>query len=85
MRQPTHPFRTQRDKLLAALSLRAPEWVPLPQILELGIAQYNARILELRRQGFRIENRRDSEQKTFFRLLPAESLFDAAVRHRDLG
>lgn len=46
---------TQRDQLLA-LFLPDRE-VPLPEILALGIAQYNARIFELRRLGFRIKNR----------------------------
>jgi hypothetical protein len=46
---------TQRDQLLA-LFLHDRE-VPLPEILAFGIAQYNARIFELRRLGFRIKNR----------------------------
>jgi hypothetical protein len=35
-------------------------WVPLPEILALGIAQYNARLWELRRLGFVIENKSES-------------------------
>jgi len=31
-------------------------WIPLPEILKLGIAQFGARIFELRRLGFQIEN-----------------------------
>jgi hypothetical protein len=43
----------------------------LPEILALGIAQYSARIFELRGMGFRIENRRervDGVLHTYFRL-----------------
>lgn len=56
----------QRDKLLAALR-NAPQsaaqhpggasrWLSIPDILRLGIAQYGARIYELRRAGHVIEN-----------------------------
>jgi hypothetical protein len=52
---------TQRERLLHLLEENCGEWVPLPRILALGIAQYGARILELRRElrprGYRIENR----------------------------
>jgi hypothetical protein len=55
-------------------------WVPLPAILALGIAQYGARILELRRRGFVIENRTERitgarQRHSWFRLInsPAQS------------
>jgi hypothetical protein len=47
-------------------------WVPLPDILALGIALYNARIFELRRLGFFIENRTeeiDGVRHSWFRLV----------------
>jgi hypothetical protein len=50
------------------------QWVPLYEILDLGIAQYNARLFELRRAGFAVENRkerRDGKLLSFFRLSPA--------------
>jgi Helix-turn-helix domain len=50
---------TQRGKILALLIATSGGWVPLPQILSLSIAQYAARILELRRMGYTIENRTD--------------------------
>jgi len=50
---------TQRSRILQLLDNARGEWVPLPEILDLGIAQYNSRILELRRLGFRIENRKE--------------------------
>jgi Helix-turn-helix domain len=50
----------QTDAILALLEEANGQWVPLPAILQLGIAQYNSRILELRRTGHRIENRVES-------------------------
>jgi hypothetical protein len=44
----------QRDRLLGLLKSRMPNWVPLPDIIALGIANYTARIHELRCLGFRI-------------------------------
>lgn len=46
----------QADKLLKLLQDHDGQWVPLPSILALGIAQYGARIGELRKAGHRIEN-----------------------------
>ena len=45
-------------------------WVPLPEITNCA-AQYNARIFELRRLGFRIENRTrkvNGQRHSWFRL-----------------
>jgi hypothetical protein len=47
---------TQRNKILEVLSAAQGEWVPLPRISDCAV-QYNARIYELRRLGFRIVNR----------------------------
>lgn len=47
---------TQRDEILSLLVGARGGWVPLPKITECA-AQYNARIFELRRLGFRITNR----------------------------
>jgi alkylated DNA nucleotide flippase Atl1 len=47
-------------------------WVALPEVLELGIAQYNARVYELRRLGFAIENRTErvnGQRHSWFRLV----------------
>jgi hypothetical protein len=49
---------------------RLPVWkIIQPQPVGLGIAQYNARILELRREGYPIENKRDESGYTYFELL----------------
>jgi hypothetical protein len=67
---------SQRAAMLDVL--RSGDWVPLPRILELHISQYGARIHELRRLGYRIENKaeqRDGKRCTAFRLVsfPAEA------------
>lgn len=63
----------QRDRLLALLLAHEGCWVPLPFIMALNIAQYNARIWELRhRFKYRIENRIrqvGQERHTEFRLV----------------
>jgi hypothetical protein len=50
-------YGTQEMRILALLKGRQGQWVGLPEILALGIAQYNARLFSLRRKGFIIENR----------------------------
>jgi hypothetical protein len=62
---------TQRAKILALLFAACGAWVPLPKIMACA-AQYNARIFELRRMGFNIENRTervDGVRRSWFRLL----------------
>lgn len=61
---------TQRGQILSVLIAARGDWVPLPKITECA-AQYNARIFELRRSGFRIANQvRDvgGERHSWFRL-----------------
>lgn len=70
---------TQCSRLLALLEAHRGDWVGLPEILALSIAQYGTRILELRRAGYAIENRTqdiDGKRHSWFRLvskLPQES------------
>src|ERR1700691_2001185 len=62
----------QSEKILALLRFARGAWVPLPEILDLGVAQYNARIFELRRHGLTIENRTetvDGVRHSWFRLV----------------
>lgn len=47
---------TQRDRLLAFFEANLGKPIPLPEILSLGIAQYGARILELRRENYDIRS-----------------------------
>lgn len=66
--------QTQRSKLLCLLESfdRPGRWVSLPSILALGIAQYNARIFELRSQGYVIENKIEKHEgatHSWFRLV----------------
>lgn len=68
-------MKQQRQAILNLLQANLNEWVPLPEILRLGIAQYNARILELRREGHIIENKLKGENGTrhsWFRLRPQQ-------------
>lgn len=46
-----------REKLLALFREFEGQWIELPAILRLGVAQYNARIKQLRGEGYVIENR----------------------------
>lgn len=48
--------KTQSANILRLLTDAHGAWVSLPEIMALA-AQYNARIFELRKQGFSIENR----------------------------
>lgn len=66
--------KSQAAALLRLLIDARGAWVPLPEILALGIAQYGARILELRRLGFTIENRTERvagarQRHSWFRLI----------------
>lgn len=66
--------KTQQARVLRLLIEAHGEWVSLPEILALGIAQYNARIFELRRLGFLVENRTETDTRmgarhSWFRLL----------------
>ncbi len=65
---------TQRDRMLALLRGGAGSWVPLPDILRLGIAQYNARIYELRRLGHCIESKQEGDQSWFRLTKPSASI-----------
>jgi len=61
--------QTQHEKILSLL--KSKHEVGLPEILGLGIAQYNARIKELRVQGYEIINRTklvDGVKHSWFRL-----------------
>jgi hypothetical protein len=62
---------TQRARLLGELIQAKGAEVSLRQILGLGIAQYGARIYELRKLGFRIINRTErveGQTRSWFRL-----------------
>ncbi len=66
---------TQRSKILAELVSARGAWVPLPRVTR-HAAQYNARIFELRRMGFRIANRTEEvsgARHSWFRLEPGPS------------
>jgi hypothetical protein len=52
-------IETQRKSIKDLFESQPNEWIPLPEIMEYA-AQYNARILELRRAGMCIRNRRET-------------------------
>ena len=64
--------KTQRARILRLLIDARGAWVPLPEIMACA-AQYNARILELRRAGFNIPKPRvetiNGQKHTWYRLL----------------
>lgn len=65
----------QSEKIHALLLAAHGAWVALPEILALGIAQYNARIWQLRHEcGLTIENKTelgdDGIRRSWFRLVP---------------
>ena len=62
----------QRQKLLQLLRENCGEWVGLPKILDLRISQYSARVHELRKLGYRIENKtqhHNGQVWSWFRLI----------------
>jgi hypothetical protein len=69
---------TQRSQILNLLVAARGDWVPLPKV-QACAAQYNARVFELRRLGYRITNRTrevDGQRHSWFCLavgdLPAQ-------------
>jgi Helix-turn-helix domain len=72
--------KTQRARILRLLIDARGAWVSLPTILDLHISQFGARIFELRRMGFGIENKTERDDSgavhSWYRLnspAPAES------------
>lgn len=65
--------KTQRARILRLLIDARGGWVPLPELLACA-AQYSARVLELRRLGFVIENKTErvnGARHSWFRLAEA--------------
>jgi hypothetical protein len=74
---------TQRSQILNLLVAARGDWVPLPKV-QACAAQYNARVFELRRLGYRITNRTrevDGRRHSWFRL---ESLPVDAKSHQKI-
>lgn len=63
---------TQQAVIIDLLAENVGQWVSLPQLLKTGVAQYAARVWELRhRHGFEIENRTHivgRQRHSFYRL-----------------
>ena len=81
----------QRQKLLKLLRENVNEWVPLPRVLALNIAQYSARIFELRGAGYEIKNRTEHRNGVvcswFMLVVPKEQgkLFEAEPESKHTG
>ena len=59
-----------REKILRLMREFEGHWIELPAILKLGVAQYNARIKQLRDEGYVIENKVEWQgrvKKSWFR------------------
>lgn len=66
--------KTQRARILRLLIDARGAWVPTPEIAACAM-QYSARLFELRKLGFRIENRLEANEQSgarqsWFRLAP---------------
>jgi hypothetical protein len=75
----SHPSQTAR--IVALLRSRSPNWVSLPEILQLRISQYSARIHQARHKwGLPIENRTrivGGKKHSWFRLVENPRLLSA--------
>jgi hypothetical protein len=68
--------QTQRGKILEKLINARGHRVPLPELISVA-AQYNSRVLELRRLGFKIVNEREQvngQTHTWFRLISGPTI-----------
>jgi len=66
---------TQRQRLKTMFESCANQWIPLYRILDMHIAQYGARVKELRDSGMTIENRTEwvnGVQHSWFRYVKQE-------------
>ena len=66
---------TQQQRILTLLNSQPNQWVPLYDILDLHISQFGARILELRLQGYDIQNRKEWHGgicKSWYKYVPQE-------------
>ena len=82
----TRPNSTQRARILGLLIRARGSWVPLSEIITLAIVQYNARLYELRRLGFQIENcteRQGGQRHSWFRLALGESALPSCSTKSD--
>jgi hypothetical protein len=75
---------SQRARILRLLIEARGGWVPSPEIAACA-QQYNSRVFDLRRLGFRIENcteEIDGARHSWFRLVPTSSAAPAAAAER---
>ena len=73
---------TQKERLANLFITRPWEWIDLPEILDMKISQFGARILELRRDGMNIENKKEHQNGQVFssyRYLPHEKQIEGLL------
>lgn len=78
---------TQACRLRTMFVTRPKEWIGLPEILQMGIAQYNARIFDLRKSGMTILNRTETvcgEVRSWFMYEPKEKQQNFLDKQDDL-
>lgn len=70
-------MRQQRQKIKELLKRRPNKWIPLYEILQLGVAQYNARLFELRHNdNMIIENKTkviNGVKHSWYKYIPKEN------------
>ena len=80
---------SQRQRLKDLFESRKNEWIPLPVILSMHIAQYGTRIKELRDEdGMNIENKWQSingERHSWFRYVPQEAYKKVEFKEAEHG
>lgn len=67
---------TQQQRMKDLFTARPFVWISLTEILDLKIAQYNSRLLDLRRSGMIIENKTKTvggDKHSWFRFLPQDN------------
>ena len=64
--------RSQRQRLLELLLSQKNKWVRLPVVMRVAGSQYSARVCELRKAGWKIQNRTleivNGQRRTAFRI-----------------
>ena len=75
----------QRASLLALLKASAPDWVPIRDVAATAGFQYGARIFELRRLGYRIENEPGRAFRLITPTIPEVAESGPAVKGPDQG
>ena len=69
---------SQKQRIKQLFLDRSNEWVPLPDILDLRISQFGARILDLRREGYNIINKKENKH-SWYKLVTGEKQMEFSI------